>query len=121
MCTCSALTSAFIYAAINQMEDAAVEHWHKKYKSVLMLPMMKFVGGVMCYMVSVIMTSWRDLEGDDMAQNIALVIGVMSVLMVWLAFFAIRSSMLSKPTGKQQVAVRTKTVGVKTKTVSAQG
>jgi hypothetical protein len=46
-CTCSALTSAFIYQAVNSMEDAAVEAWAKGNKMLLALPMMKFVMGCM--------------------------------------------------------------------------
>ena len=43
-------------------------------------------------MVSVILGSWRDLEGDDVGQVFALGLGVMSVSTVWIAFFVIRSS-----------------------------
>jgi hypothetical protein len=46
-CTCSALTSAFIYSAVNQMEDSAASVWAKKYKWMLMVPMIKFVMGCM--------------------------------------------------------------------------
>jgi len=93
-CTCSALTSAFIYAAVNQMEDDAVHEWAKTQKVLLMLPMMKFVCGCMAYMVSVILGSWRDLDGGDMAQAIALAVGVMSVSSVWVAFGIIQRSII---------------------------
>merc|ERR1719446_2020045 len=83
------------------MEDAAVTEWAKKYKVILMFPMMKFVMGTMCYMLSVILTSWRDLDGDDLAQTLALVIGIMSVGMVWAAFFLIQHSKISGSTIKK--------------------
>ena len=66
-----------------------------------MFPMMKFVMGTMCYMLSVILTSWRDLDGDDLAQTLALVIGIMSVGMVWAAFFLIQHSKISGSTIKK--------------------
>ena len=88
------MTSAFLYAAVNSMEDAAVQGWAKANKLMLKLPMMKFVGGTMCYMVSVILTSWRDLEGQGrLFQPLALVVGIMSVAMVWGSAFLIVGSM----------------------------
>jgi len=91
-CTCSALTSAFIYEAVNQMEDEHVSKWAKSHKTLLMLPMFKFVVGCMAYMVSVILGSWHDLDGDDLAQGVALAIGVMSLGTVWVAFGLIKKS-----------------------------
>ncbi|KAH8074651.1 hypothetical protein JL721_2219 [Aureococcus anophagefferens] len=99
-CTCSALTSAFLYAAVNGMADAAVAGWAAKNWPLLALPMMKFVVGTMCYMTSVILTSYRDLGGAESLekwQKLALFIGVMSVAMVWGAFFWIRRSMAAAP------------------------
>lgn len=97
-CTCSALTSAFLYAAVNGMEDAAVKPWSDDYKPLLMLPMLKFVVGVMCYMVSVILTSWRDLSaGESAFRSIALFIGISSVSMVWMTFFVVQRSMRARP------------------------
>ena len=54
----------------------------------------------MCYMTSVILTSYRDLGGAESLekwQKLALFIGVMSVAMVWGAFFWIRRSMAAAP------------------------
>lgn len=104
-CTCSALTSAFIYSAVNQMEDDAVTEWCATQKILLSLPMIKFVMGCMAYMVSVILGSWRDLEGDDLARYIALAVGVMSVSSVWVAYAGIQRSLIKpqKPTTKPVV------------------
>ena len=85
-CTCSALTSAFIYGAVNNMEEAAVEPWAKKQKMLLMLPMLKFIAGSMAYMISVILASWRDLHGLTVFRLISMAVGIMSVASVWVAF-----------------------------------
>jgi hypothetical protein len=91
-CTCSALISAFLYAAVNQMQDDAVEEWAKNYWLLLYVPMIKFVMGVMAYMVSIIVASWRDLEGYSAPQGIALAMGIMGVTSVWVVFFIIQHS-----------------------------
>jgi hypothetical protein len=54
-------------------------------------------------MVSVILGSWRDLEGDDVGQVFALGLGVMSVSTVWIAFFVIRSS-IARPSSNAVAA-----------------
>ena len=46
--TCSAITSAYIYSAVNAMDDDAVENWFETYKVLVNLPMMKFVMGAFC-------------------------------------------------------------------------
>jgi len=91
-CTCSALMSAFIYAAVNRMEDAAVRPWADRMGFLLGVPMMKFIVGCMCYMTSVILASYRDLGESGHHQSVALLIGVSSVGMVWVAFVAIQRS-----------------------------
>jgi hypothetical protein len=122
-CTCSALGSAFLYGAINKMSEASAVRWGKKNWFILMLPMIKFVMGVMAYMVSglgnnaeythtlttslhavphsfkpthqvsVILTCWRDMGGDSLAQIICLAIGIMSIGSVWGLYFLIEHSM----------------------------
>ena len=87
-CTCSALTSAFLYASANLLEDGPLfAVWAAKRRHVIALPMMKFVMGCMCYMTSVILTSWRDLSRHKALQGIATAIGIMSVASVWMARF----------------------------------
>lgn len=92
-CTCSALTSAFIYAAANRMEDAAVRPWADRVGFWLRVPMMKFIAGCMCYMTSVILASYRDLGDSGHHRSVALLIGVLSMGMVWVAFAAIQRSL----------------------------
>ena len=120
-CTCSALTSAFVYAGVNQMDDSTVTRWTQQRWPLLFLPMMKFVCGCMAYMVSVILTSWRDLQNDDLAQTIALIIGkcchvlispassrtrpstgVMSVASVWMALIWIKMPLHEDAKGKER-------------------
>lgn len=99
-CTCSALTSAFVYAAVNKMEDDVVTNWAKKQKFLLQLPMIKFVMGCMAYMVSVILTSWRDFDHEEVWRFVALIIGLMSVASVWMAFAKIEISILKGSPGQ---------------------
>ena len=81
------------YASANALEDGPLfAVWAEKRRHVIALPMAKFVMGCMCYMVSVILTSYRDLRSNNTLRGIALLIGVMSVSMVWAAFFVIRYS-----------------------------
>lgn len=92
MCTCSALSSAFIYAAVNRMDDDCVGDWAKNQKKLLMLPMMKFVMGCMAYMLSVILTSWRDLGDYQASKVIALIVGAGSVSSVWMVYLGVEMS-----------------------------
>eukprot|EP00622_Pseudochattonella_farcimen_P005025 FR740556.1.p1 GENE.FR740556.1~~FR740556.1.p1 ORF type:complete len:216 (+),score=25.48 FR740556.1:41-649(+) len=96
-CTCSALTSAFIYATVNNMEDHSVHPWSEKCKLLLMLPMMKFIAGAMAYMTSVILTAWKDLEELPVLRWIAIAIGSMSIGSVWVSFVCIKLSTRKEP------------------------
>jgi len=91
-CTCSAVTSAFVYRTVNQMEDQHVESWAKKHSLMLALPMMKFVMGTIAYMASVILISWRDLGEAPMWQMVTLGVGVMSMGSVMGVSFLIERS-----------------------------
>jgi hypothetical protein len=97
LCTCSALTSSFIYASVNNMEDGAVKPWAKKYRRVLLLPIIKFVTGCMSYLLSVILGSWRDLNGSPLFRLVAAGIGVSSLAVVWSVFFILRASQGKEP------------------------
>ena len=59
---------------------------------MLPMPMGKFAAGCVCYLVSVLLVSYRDLKGNAAAAWIALVIGTMSVAMVFttMAIYAKR-------------------------------
>lgn len=83
-CTCSALTSALLYREANMLEDDAVIAWANERKILLMLPMMKFGMGVMAYLSCVIIVAWRDLATSPVSQIITLVVGVMSMSMVFM-------------------------------------
>jgi len=91
VCTCSALTSAFIYQKINVMEDAEFEEWiqPKIVQALLKAPMLKFIMGCMAYMASVILTSWRDLNAFSALQSLAFTLGIMSVSSVWAVYFVL--------------------------------
>mmetsp|Transcript_3614 Transcript_3614/g.6379 ORF Transcript_3614/g.6379 Transcript_3614/m.6379 type:complete len:178 (-) Transcript_3614:42-575(-) len=87
MCTCSALSSAFIYRIVNKLDDDSVEAWAKKFKLLLPVPLMKFVMGTVCYMMSVVLISYRDLENTPATKWIAFIFGIMGIIMVFGTFF----------------------------------
>ena len=82
-CTCSCLTSALLYHVVVRMHDDLIEEWARTHKMLLAMPLMKFVMGCIPYLGSVILMSWRDLEGDDVEASVfriaCLVVGVMSM------------------------------------------
>lgn len=72
-CTCSALSSAFIFQVVNTLDDDDVPAWATKYKMIMFMPMAKFIIGSFMYMAGVILISWRDLShhsvNDDNHSN----------------------------------------------------
>ena len=85
-CTCSCLTSAFVYRTLNVMDDADALAYAARHKWLLRLPFIKFVMGCFAYLITVILLSWQSLEGEEykVARIITLVIGVMSMSSVGL-------------------------------------
>ena len=82
--TCAALVSAILYRVINQMDDQSVRSWGERNALLLSLPLMKFVMGCVSYIASVLLISFRDLEGITYAQIICLAIGIGSMSSVVL-------------------------------------
>ncbi len=80
-CTCSCLTSAFIYRTLNCMHDDEAAPWASRHRWLLMMPFAKFVFGCACYLLTVIVLSYETLEGIDggTAQIVCLVVGIMSM------------------------------------------
>ena len=62
----------------------------------------------MCYMASVILTSWRDLGRTPSYRHVALLIGLGSVSIVWLTLLEIRRSTKAAPGAAHTHAVRVK-------------
>jgi len=83
-CTCSCLMSALLYGVMNRLRDEKVEQWAASmpWKLLLQMPLPKFGMGCVCYLVSVLLLSFRDLEGAGVWRWLALAIGVMSVTSV---------------------------------------
>ena len=88
-CTCSALTSALLYRVINQLEDDGVAIWAGRHRILLTLPLMKFGMGCVSYLSSVLLLSFRDLDGLPVPRIMALVIGTASMSTVMMTVVAI--------------------------------
>ena len=74
-CTCSALTSAFVYRSVNNLPAPALLKWTRKYQFIIRLPLMKFVCGSLAYLLTVILNSWEDLQPVTTARWMALMVG----------------------------------------------
>jgi len=83
-CTCSALMGAFLYNKANGLHEEDVTAWAQENAFLLSIPMKKFAGGCICYLVAVLMLSYQQLENNDIAKFFCLMIGVMSVGMVFM-------------------------------------
>jgi hypothetical protein len=91
-CTCSALTSALVYRAVNMMPEEAVPRWALKNWMMLLMPIVKFGMGCAAYLMSVIFGSWRSLEMQPLSQTIALVIGISSMMTVMMTIVCLQLS-----------------------------
>ena len=80
-CTCSCVTSALLYRVANALHDTEAAPWAKAHPVLLKLPMAKFGMGCLSYLLSVVLLSFRDLEGVDAIKYAALAIGLMSMSM----------------------------------------
>ena len=80
-CICSSLTSAVLLRVLYLLHDDEVDKWASQpiNKFLLELPLIKFGMGCPCFLITVILTSWRDLQEDTPSRIIALIIGVISV------------------------------------------
>jgi len=90
-CTCSALTSALLYRTVNMMSEEEVPAWSLSNWLLLIMPMAKFGMGVLSYIVSVILISWRKLEDVPMTQLMACTIGVVSMSTVVMTVVMLNS------------------------------
>eukprot|EP01063_Lacrimia_lanifica_P006123 TRINITY_DN13677_c0_g1_i1.p1 TRINITY_DN13677_c0_g1~~TRINITY_DN13677_c0_g1_i1.p1 ORF type:complete len:182 (+),score=45.80 TRINITY_DN13677_c0_g1_i1:55-600(+) len=80
LCTCSALTAAYLYHTVNGADPSDVPAWRAAHPYLPLLPLAKFFGGTGLYLIGVILWSWRDLEGVSGMQWGCLVFGVTSML-----------------------------------------
>jgi hypothetical protein len=79
-CTCSALTSAFIYRTLTISDEDKAVLWMQQYPWIGSLPIGKFVFGTLCYLASVILVSWNELSGEGLAPRlVTLIVGILSV------------------------------------------
>merc|ERR1712070_588255 len=83
-CTCSCLMSAMLYCKANGLPEEGVTMWAQENGWLLGMPFMKLGMGCVFYLVSVIFLSFRDLESHGWARYAALIIGVMSVVSVFM-------------------------------------
>lgn len=89
-CTCSALTSAFLYREANVLEDGReIQAWAEKHWMLLMMPIAKFGMGCASYIISVIFLSFRTLEEVAVTRSIAVSIGIASMSTVVMTLGAL--------------------------------
>ncbi len=98
-CTCSALTSAFLYRSLTRSDPEAGVEWMEKHFIMANLPFTKFVMGTMAYLASVILVAYKEQVEEYQAQIFTLVIGVMGccVSMGTLTFLCFDSPSHMKP------------------------
>ena len=82
-CTCSCLCSVFLYQKANSCHDAQLTDWVKSNSILFQIPLIKFTGGCVIYLVSVILLTYKHLEGHGTSSTLALIVGIMSVSMVF--------------------------------------
>ena len=104
-CTCAALTSAVAYRALNRMPtDGEASRWAAQplIKLILALPFAKFAMGCVSYLLSVLLLSWHQLGGGDVAaalgltearaRGLTLFIGLMSMSVALTSMFLLERS-----------------------------
>jgi hypothetical protein len=85
-CTCSALTSAFLYRTLTNSDPEKGVAWIHEHTVIAHLPYHKFVIGTLAYLASVILVAWKELDGQEWAKIATLVIGIMGCSMVFGIF-----------------------------------
>lgn len=78
-CTCSALTSAFLYRSLTQSDPEEAEAWMEKHHWFANLPFIKFVVGIMAYLASVILVAFKELVETYRAQLFTVIVGILGV------------------------------------------
>ena len=77
-CTCSALTSAFLFQTLTSSDPEKAVLWMEKHSFVASLPFSKFAVGATAYLASVMLVAFKGLAEEYAAQVITTVIGVSS-------------------------------------------
>lgn len=76
-CTCSALTSAFLYRSLTRSDPEEAEAWMEKHYWIANMPFAKFVIGTMAYLASVILVALKELVEVYEAQLFTMAVGLM--------------------------------------------
>ena len=78
MCTCSALSSAVIDVMLTSIHDDDLMEWVNRWhiKVLLALPLAKFLMGCLCYLLMVVLFSWRELEEYTTSKWICAALGI---------------------------------------------
>ncbi len=79
VCTCSALTSAFLYRSLTISDPKEAVRWMDSHPTIASLPYFKFVAGVITYMASVILVAWKQLEDVPKAKQFTFFSGLCAV------------------------------------------
>ena len=71
LCTCAALMSLLLAREVNGIPRQQLTEWfHKSTVSKLLpVPLQKLLAGAICYLLNVLLISWRDLDGPVNATN----------------------------------------------------
>lgn len=77
-CTCSAITSAFLYRTLTCSDPEKAVLWMEKHSTLASFPHGKFVIGTLCYLASVVLVAWKELAEENEARIFTLAIGVTS-------------------------------------------
>mmetsp|Transcript_12836 Transcript_12836/g.30008 ORF Transcript_12836/g.30008 Transcript_12836/m.30008 type:complete len:213 (+) Transcript_12836:166-804(+) len=80
-CTCSALTSAFLYRSLTRSDPDRAVVWMEKHPIMARMAHCKFVVGVLCYLASIVLVAWKELRFQAYAQVVAVVVGATSCIM----------------------------------------
>eukprot|EP00534_Pseudo-nitzschia_fraudulenta_P002402 CAMPEP_0201128596 /NCGR_PEP_ID=MMETSP0850-20130426/34220_1 /ASSEMBLY_ACC=CAM_ASM_000622 /TAXON_ID=183588 /ORGANISM="Pseudo-nitzschia fraudulenta, Strain WWA7" /LENGTH=245 /DNA_ID=CAMNT_0047397825 /DNA_START=87 /DNA_END=824 /DNA_ORIENTATION=- len=91
-CTCSALTSAFLYRSLTQQTTPRKGiAWMNRHYGLAQVPWYKFIGGVLCYVVSVCLVAWSSLEISAITRGITLFAGICGCGIVFYTIYVIQT------------------------------
>jgi hypothetical protein len=99
-CTCSALTSAFLYRKLTRSDPDEATLWMEKHYIVAGLPHVKFVIGTLAYLSSVILVAFKELAEQHEARLLLLVIGLMGCTIAMGVLFFLSINSPTKATSK---------------------
>merc|ERR1719353_1223955 len=86
-CMLSSLVSAIMTFTANNMEDDDLQEWAEGHSILILFPQMKCGFGILCYILAVMLMSWRDLENNAGIKYYAFACGAMSNIVIFFYIF----------------------------------